>query len=222
MVEIVMVICLAIILFILIRRFPETAEKLEAEGQANPIKEKNQPDKKPLIVSKQEEVEADPPKYSAPVNKLILEARDAIEIDKYQLAEEKLIEAIKSDKHCATAYTLLGDINYKQKSFVEAEESYLAAIKRDPEESEAHFGLASIYLAKEKPNEAVKELILATRLEPKNDLWQAKLGEVYMELRIFSKAAIAFHRASNIKPDYQRYKKQASEAEEKQKSHKSG
>lgn len=215
MVEVIMIICLAVILFILIRKFPSTAEIV-----ASPENKVVQP------ISKVEKVVDKPvakvivPKYSKEVEKLLLEAKGFFEDNKLQPAEDKLIEAIQIDLKCATAYTILGDIYLKRHKPTEAEEAYAAALKHDSEESAAHYGLALIFEEAGRLNEAVKELTLAIRQNDKSDIWYHRLGELYMNLRMFSKAAMAYNRAANLKPDYIRYRDLALLAEKKQIAHK--
>lgn len=210
-----MIICLAVILFILIRKFPQTAEldqKVE-KNRSNKVVETK-------VSFKEEPVKEEKPKYDSKVESFLHSAQSLIEDNKLQVAEEKLIEAIQLDIKCATAYTLLGDIYLKRHRAGEAEEAYRAAIKHNSEDASAHFGLGVILEDAGKLNEAVKEVAAAIKIDSSNDVWYFRLGEIYMNLRMFSKAGMAYNRAANLKPDYSRYKELALLAERKQISHK--
>jgi tetratricopeptide (TPR) repeat protein len=209
-----MIICLAVILFIMIRKFPATADIEEADLT---IQKQTQPVAEELVAEPVEEVV---PKYSEDIENLILESRKLIDDDKLQPAEDKLIEVIQKDLKCATAYTLLGDIYLKRLKKNEAEESYQAAIKNDPDEAAAHFGLGLILEEAGRLNDAVKEVSAAIRIDDQNDIWYHRLGELYMNLRMYSKAGMAYNKAANLRPDYVRYKELALQAEKKQISHK--
>jgi tetratricopeptide (TPR) repeat protein len=202
----------------MIRKFPATAEMIEDTPLEVPII----PQKEEAVLELQSDpVEEKQPKYAANVEALLEEATSLIDDNKYQAAEDKLIEAIQEDIKCATAYTLLGDICLKRHKTNEAEEAYQAAVKHDSEEAAAHFGLGQILEDAGKLNEAVKEVTLATRIDDSNDIWYFRLGELYMNLRMYSKAAMAYNRAANLRPDYNRYKELVLQAEKKQQSHKS-
>jgi len=209
-----MIVCLAVILFIMMRKFPSTAEVEENEPKK--IK-KDTPVVEAKVIKPITEAK---PKYTSDVEKLLNEARKLIDDDKRQAAEDKLIEAVQIDLKCATAYTLLGDIYLKRRKNNEAEEAYKAAIKNDPEEAAAHFGLGLILEDAGRLNDAVKEVIAATRIDGTNDIWYHREGELYMNLRMYSKAAMAYNRAANLRPDYTRYKELALQADKKQVSHK--
>lgn len=215
MVEVIMVVCLAVILFILIRRFPDTA-KVETKVEKSSVQSVTR------ITQKDNEIveEVAAPKYAEKVEALLKEAHILIGENKQQLAEDKLIEAIKIDLNCATAYSILGDIYLDRKRTAEAEETYRAAIRHDNKEASAHFGLALILEEKGRFNDAVAELLLAIKVDGKNDIWFAKLGELYEGTRMFAKAAMAYKKAASLKPDYGRYKELALAAEKKRLAHK--
>ncbi len=204
------------ILFIMIRRFPDTAQVLEENGgQAGKIKQE---------IDKSEPIEEMPvgSRYSESVKSCLREAKELIDDNKAQQAEDKLIEAIQEDLHCATAYTLLGDIYFQRKRTEEAEESYKAALKSDDSQAAAHFGLALILEEQGRSNEAVKEAQQAVKLDSSNDLWYKKLADFYMDLRMYAKAEMAYRKAEILRPDYAHYKELATAAGEKQLSHKVG
>lgn len=215
MVEVVMIICLAVVLFILIRRFPDTAKAVSDQQSTPKVIEEIKPAEK---VVEKEAV----PQYSEAVEALLLEAKKLIDENKSRVAEDKLIEAIQEDLHCAPAYTLLGDIYLQRKRLGESEESYQAALRNDDRQAGAHFGLASIFEENGRTNEAVKEAQKAIKIDSTNDLWYKKLADLYMELRVYAKAEMAYRKAENLRPDYAHYKELAILAGKKQLSHKVG
>jgi len=213
-----MVICLAVILFILIRRFPDTAKlptitqlkPVESEVNDSEIKEEKK------LVSEKENVLS----YSPEINNLIETARKLTADNKHQQAEDKLIEAIQLDIRCALAYSMLGDIYLHRKKNTEAGEAYRAAIHHDPKEPFAHYGLSLILEEAGRYNDAVAQLLLATRISDNNDTWYKKLGDLYINLRMFSKASMAYNKAAYLRPDYGHYKELALASQKKQQEHK--
>ena len=217
MVEVIMIVCLAVILFILIRKFPATSELVEdTMPGTNTIMEQIVP----LVAVVPEPVEVAAPKYPEKISKLLEEAKQAVVENKQQQAEDKLIEVLQEDHHCADAYTLLGDIYFSRKRIEEAKESYRAAIHHDDDQAAAHFGLALICESEGRLNDAVTEILLATKIDLGNDLWYKKLADLYMDLRMYAKAEMAYRKAENLRPDYTHYKELAVAAGKKQLAHK--
>jgi tetratricopeptide (TPR) repeat protein len=214
-----MIVCLSVILFILIRKFPATSEFVEEKVPESPVlKEKISP----IVVAVVEPEFEVAPKYSNTIAELLNDAKLFMTDNKLQQAEDKLIEALQEDHHCADAYTLLGDIYYHRKRVDEATESYKAAIHNDDDQAVAHFGLAGIYESAGRLNDAAGEVLLATKIDSGNDLWYKKLADLYMDLRMYAKAEMAYRKAENLRPDYSHYKQLAVAAGKKQLAHKVG
>jgi len=221
-----MVICLAGILFILIRKFPEVASVVNDDRTGFLVEKKkliqNKPKEKEQFIESKEEpkVEEIELKYSEKVEKILSEARELLGQKKEHLAEDKLIEAIKIDLRCADAYSLLGDIYFSRKRHIESRESYQAAIRYDENQGAAHYGLALILESENRLNDATNEVLAATRIDPKNDIWLKKLADLYMDLRMYAKAVNIYKKAFACRPDYHLYQELASKAELKLRAHK--
>jgi len=223
-----MVICLAGILFILIRKFPEVSSVIKnnqpipninndySDEQAK--KRKSVPDK---VIEKESLEPEIQPRYSKEVEKILAESRSLLDEKKEHFAEDKLIEAIRLDLHCADAYTLLGDIYFSRKRYSESKESYQASIRYDDDQGAAHYGLALILESESRLNDAANEALIATKISPKNDIWLKKLGDLYLDLRSYAKAINVYKKAAACRPDYSLYKELATKAELKLRTHKS-
>jgi len=224
--EVIMVICLAGILFILIRKFPELTSVVKNGSDGFPVEKKVIKKEKPAEKTREIDTPELPetpkikPKYSEKVEKILADARETLSAKKGQLAEEKLIEAIKIDLRCADAYSILGDIYFSRKRYSESKESYQAAIRYDDDQGAAHYGLALILESENRLNDAASEVLLATKIDPKNDIWLKKLADLYMDLRMYAKAVNVYKKAAACRPDYQLYKDLASRAELKLRTHK--
>lgn len=249
MLEIIIIICLALAFFLVLRHFPETKEALPFyEGGSNivvskkqrrvlpslflgKILKKNQPNRKSI----EEAIAKDNDKVVAPVevNEAILkyeerdpeiarklhEAEEAYEINDLRTAEEKAIDIISQNKRSSYAYIIIGKVAQNRGSFDDAKSAFKTAIKCNPEIGEAYFGLGQIELKDENYTDAIIYLQKAVNLDRGIALWYAELGRAYSQVRQFAKAAKALKRASSLDIDNKEFRDMASEAEDKQRSH---
>jgi len=239
--EIGIIICLAVVLFLILHNFPKTAESTEGPPMKQEQKSlgflKNMFKKKPrdasdaikqAIVDGQEkiiapsETETVKEKYheSDPeVAQLLHEAEIALEKSDLREAEDLAINALSKDKKCAQAYDIVGKVAMLRGSFDEAKEAYKTALKCDPELGSAYFGLGQICLRDENLTDAIENMQRSVVLDRSHADWYAELGQTYMEVRQFAKAAKALKRATSLDIDNRAYKELSAEAEEKQRAH---
>ncbi len=240
MLEVGIIICLAIVLFLILHNFPGTKEEGEIGVQTR--------EKKPSIWNKisykkkrnnavaiqkaiddaKEEIIAPSETETAQIKfkeddpevaEFLYEAESAMEKSDLREAEEKAISALSKNKKCGKAYEIIGTVAMQRGSFDEARESFKTAIKCDPEIGEAYFGLGEIDLKTENFTESIENLQRAVALDRGRADWYCELGKAYTEVRQFAKAAKALKRAASLDIDNKEYKELAAEAEEKQRAH---
>lgn len=249
MLEIGIIICLAVILFLALRNFSKTKEdvlmnkktiKNEPVFNQNPMKKsifsklfsKKSDENKADIMAV---LDQDKNKIIAPleineaqkaykeadpeVAKMLYEADLAIARGDLREAEDLALEAIAKDKKCAHSYVIVGKVAFSRGAFDDAKEAFKTALKCDNEVAEAYFGLGQIELRDENFSEALMSLQKAVNLDRGVAEWYAELGRAYMQVRQFAKATKALKRAASLDIDNKEYKELASEAEDKQRAH---
>lgn len=237
MLEVVIIICLAIALFLLLRHYPD-AKTLT--GFFNSIRFKKyfgefaRGIKKKDLVAMQAEIEKNNQvvapseveealttfKVSDPeIARMLHLANEAYSLNDLRAAEDKAIEAISQDKRCAEAYVIIGKIAYSRGQFEDAESAFKTALKCDDELGEAHYGLGKIEFSKDNLTGSLEHLQKAIMLEKGHADWYADLGKAYVEVRQFAKAAKAFKKASNLDVENKEYKDLSNMAEEKIRTH---
>ncbi len=249
MLEIAIIICLAVILFLVLKNFPKTADFNAEENSLLELKKEvsNQEMKKPFFSKffKQkssldksdiiEEISKDNSKVIAPleineaqkaykesdpeVAKILYEADLALEKGDLREAEEFALKAVVMDKKSSHAYVIIGQVAFSRGAFDDAKEAFKTALKCNPEAGEAYFGIGQIELRNENYSQALEALQKAVNMNRGIALWYAELGRAYMQVRQFSKATKALKRAASLDIDNKEYKELASEAEDKQRSH---
>ena len=248
MLEIAIIVCLAVILFLVLKNFPKTSgesllfEKSETKLDEAPkimkesffkkiFKAKPAEDRDGIIAA----IDKDRGKIVAPLEineaqkaykesdpeiaKMLYEADLAIERGDLREAEDLALQVIMKDKKCSHSYVLVGNVAFSRGSFDDAKESFKVALKCDPEAAEAYFGLGQIELRDENFSQALLSLQKAVNLNRGMALWYAELGKAYMQVRQFAKATKALKRAASLEIDNKEYKELASEAEDKQRAH---
>jgi len=238
--EIGIIICFAIVLFLILHNFPNTKEdKTGAEMSEKKStnfwkklsfgKKKNNSDAiqkaidaaKEMIIppSETENAQVKFKEDDPEIAKFLFEADSALEKSDLREAEEKAIDAVSKNKKCGKAYEIIGNVALQRGAFDEAKQSFKTSIKCNPEMGGAYFGLGQIDLKNENFTEAIENLQRAVALDRSKADWYCELGKAYMEVRQFAKAAKALKRATSLDIDNKRYKELAAEAEEKQRAH---
>ena len=238
-IEIIIIVCLAIALFLLLRHYPESKMSpsfLNRENLARfldrfPKRKKKTNDLdsiKQAIVEGQDKVispadiekatksyqEDDP--FTA---RILYQAEEALMANDLRLADELAIDAISKNNRCAQAYVIIGKIAFHRGEFDDAKEAYKTAIKCNKDLAEAYFGLGRTEFRMENFTGAIENLQRSINLEKGHADWYAELGKAHMEVRQYAKAAKVLKRATSLDIDNKDYKDLAAEAEEKQRTH---
>lgn len=139
---------------------------------------------------------------SQALNSFLVEARQLINSEEYQKAEDKLIDGLSLDTHNVEAYKLLVDLYRARKQFDEAKETleYLLRLTHEADPS-VYFSLADI--AKERGNlkQAEDDYLRSISLSDDNYLYFLSLAEVYLELDDKEKALQTAQRAYILAPN---------------------
>ena len=246
MLEIAIIVCLAIILFLVLRNFPKTKDGLSVSSIEAPAEEsktmkesffsklfgkKTASDSADIMAV----IDKDNNKIIAPLEiseaqkaykeadpeiaKMLYEADLAMARGDLREVEDLALQVVVKEKKCAYAYVLIGKVAFSRGSFDDAKESFKTALKCDKESAEAYFGLGQIELKDENFSEALMSLQKAVNLNRGVAEWYAELGKAYMQVRQFAKATKALKRAASLDIDNKEYKDLASEAEDKQRAH---
>ena len=139
---------------------------------------------------------------SQTLDSLLVEARQLINNEEYQKAEDKLIDCLSLDEHSVEAYKLLVDLYRARKQYDEAKETleYLLRLTHETDSS-IYFSLADI--AKERGNlkQAEDDYLRSISLSDDNYLYFLNLAEVYLELDDKEKALKTAQRAYILAPN---------------------
>lgn len=139
---------------------------------------------------------------SQALDSFLVEARQLINSEEYQKAEDKLIDGLSLDTHNVEAYKLLVDLYRARKQFDEAKETleYLLRLTHEADPS-VYFSLADI--AKERGNlkQAEDDYLRSISLSDDNYLYFLSLAEVYLELDDKEKALQTAQRAYILAPN---------------------
>lgn len=240
--EVSIIICLAIALFLVLRRYPEATERKRIRKiKINTAKifaffhkflvqnkERIMHEIKQEIIAKQPEtllveepeVEIDPYAELKPeIAKVLYEADEFLINNDLREAESRAIDAISKDKHCGHAYVIVARVALSRGEFDDAREALNVALKCDDQLAEAYLYLGRVCLRQENYQDALENTLGAVSLDRSNADWYAQLGEIYLGIRQFAKAAKAYKKAAAIDITNREYKDLASEAEEKQRAH---
>lgn len=237
MLEVIIIVCLAVALFLLLRHYPD-AKTLASFFNSAKFKtfftEFARSMKKSEVRAVQAEIEKNnnavaPIEVEAAISHFKTDdpeaartlhlANESFLANDLRDAEDKAIEVIGKDKRCAEAYLLIGKIAFSRGQFGDAEEAFKTALKCDKELGEAYYGLGKVEVGNDNLSGAIDHLQKAIILEKGNSDWYADLGKAYMQVRQYAKAAKVLKRAASLDIDNKEYRELASEAEDKQKTH---
>lgn len=139
---------------------------------------------------------------SQTLDSLLVEARQLLNNEEYQKAEDRLIDSLAIDEHNVEAYKILVDVYRARKQYDEAKETleYLLRLTHEADSS-VYFSLADI--AKERGNlkQAEEDYLRSISLSDDNYLYFLNLAEVYMELDDNEKALQTAQRAYILAPN---------------------
>lgn len=139
---------------------------------------------------------------SQTLDAMLIEARQLLNNEDYQKAEDQLIDCLSLDEHNVEAYKLLVELYRARKQYDEAKETleYLLRLTHEADSS-VYFSLADI--AKERGNlkQAEEDYLRSISLSDDNYLYFLNLAEVYLELDEKEKALQTAQRAYILAPN---------------------
>jgi Flp pilus assembly protein TadD len=235
--EVLIIVCLAIALFLLLRHYPDAKtlanffnssrfkkifadfakgmKKNEVRAMQAEIEKNNQ-----VVAPTEVEAAISSFKVDDPdIARLLHLANESFLENDLREAEDRAIEVISKDKRCGEAYVLVGKIAFSRGQFNDAKDAFKTALKCDNSIGEAHYGLGKIELNAGNLTESIDYLQKAVVLEKGNADWYGDLGKAYMEVRQFAKAAKALKKASSLDLDNREYKELSNVAENKLRAH---
>ena len=169
---IIIIVAVAIILFILIRRLPDTI--VTAPNTKDIVKP-----------GKEKEVEAGKPIVKAGLSSeaLILKADQLFERKRYKKAEELYIKAAALDPNNAKIYNRLGVIYLEEKNFKDARDCFQTALNYNRRIPSRHVNLGLSYMGMGRCDQAVKCFQRALALDLNNPKYQKLLDDANERLR---------------------------------------
>lgn len=136
------------------------------------------------------------------VDELLVEAKQQINSEEYEKAEETLLDVLNIDQHNVDAYMLLSDVYRGRKEYVQAKETLLYLLKLTHNEDAAVYSsLAEI--AKERGNlkQAEEDYLKSISLSDDNYYYFLNLAEVYLDLEEQEKALDVAQKALLLSPN---------------------
>lgn len=210
-IEIILILLLAVIFYIYLRRWPtsqeETTEKdlkeAEKERARKTIKEAKAP------ISDNEEVV-----------ELVKKANEHYVKEEWKKAEKLYLKAASLDPACGKAYSRLGVIYLKMNNnHQDALEAFKQALKLDPNNGYILNNMGLVYHSMEKYDKSIECLEKAIKIDISQASRHANLGIVYFAKRQYAKAERAFKKAVALDPDNHEYHDLLKEAADKKISH---
>jgi Tfp pilus assembly protein PilF len=124
---------------------------------------------------------------------------------KIGLAREQYRFAVKQDPKNGKAWSLLGDIAYREKDYPEAEKAYGKALDLDPKSGDLHNNLAWVYVQQNrKLNKAQNLVMRALELDPDHrPYYLDTLGVIQLKLGKIPDAIISLLEAAETIPQSQ-------------------
>ncbi|RJQ33316.1 hypothetical protein C4566_03710 [Candidatus Parcubacteria bacterium] len=139
---------------------------------------------------------------SQAISDMIVEAKQFLNEEDYQKAEDLLLDAISIDSQNADAYRLLAEVYRERKEYVQAKETleYLLKITNN-EDAAVYSSLADI--AKERGNlkQAEEDYLKSISLSNDNHFYFLALAEVYLELEEQDKALETAQKGLTLSPN---------------------
>lgn len=139
---------------------------------------------------------------SQAIDEILTSAKQHINNEEYNQAEETILDAIGIDQHNIEAYRLLAEVYRLKKEYSQARETLEYLLKlTHAEDPDVYYSLADI--AKERGNlkQAEEEYIKSISLSDDNYLYLLSLAEVYVDLEEEEKALETAKRALLLAPN---------------------
>lgn len=183
---ILIILSLAVIIFIIIRKFPqlslldiENIPEVQEEKKKDEILKKKVAEKAKVsgekrknlfqpFIQKLKEIQLDFRKYVGRIERAVLEK------EQEELAAKPAAERRKDLKKLLDQ----GDHALEQEDLDTAEQKYITAVRLDPKSSSAYFGLGKVYFEQGQLDEAVETFEFLLQIDKGNDKAMIKLAEI--------------------------------------------
>jgi tetratricopeptide (TPR) repeat protein len=146
-----------------------------------------------------------PEEREAKITGLIKEARDNAKLERFGMAEEAVIEALKLDPQRVEAYRVLADVYQSQKLYEQAKQTLEYLIRLDNRDEAAYERLGTVEAILGQWPEAEASYLQSIGLTAKPALVRTELGETYLKMGDPAKALEQFRLALVDEPYNPRY-----------------
>jgi len=142
-----------------------------------------------------------PEDYLNTLDGAFLAGRVATITDDMTTARMNLEKAVRLNPGLTEAHMLLAGVYFKQRDYSAAVSAYQKVVELDGQRAEAHYGLASVLLKMHRFGEAIPSLekAIALNIGVKEAFYD--LGTAYEDTQNYAKAAEAYERYLNSKPE---------------------
>lgn len=131
---------------------------------------------------------------------MLSEAERAIREERFQVAEERLVELVSVAPKFAAAYEALSRVYSARKEWKEALESMACYVKLVPQDGEAHFLLGALHEELHAPDDAFDAYATALEKAPHNPKYLDAYLEVALALHRHSEAEKALRTLREVNP----------------------
>ncbi|MFA5126402.1 MAG: tetratricopeptide repeat protein [Patescibacteria group bacterium] len=139
---------------------------------------------------------------SQTLDEMLTQARQQINDEDYQAAENLLIDVLSLDNHNVEAYKLLAEVYRARKEYEQARETLEYLLKLTHESDPAvYFSLADIAKQRGNLKQAEEDYLKSISLSDDNYLYFLSLAEVYLDLDQSEKALSTAQRALILSPN---------------------
>ena len=139
---------------------------------------------------------------SQAIDEILTAAKQHINSEKYNEAEDTILDAIAIDQHNIEAYKLLVEVYRLKKEYTQAKETLQYLLKlTHSEDPDVYYSLADIARARGNLKQAEEDYVKSISLSDDNYLYLLSLAEVYRELEEEEKALQTAQRALLLAPN---------------------
>ncbi|MFA6466373.1 MAG: hypothetical protein WCV71_00755 [Patescibacteria group bacterium] len=139
---------------------------------------------------------------SQAIDEILTTAKQQINNEEYNQAEEIILDAIGLDQHNIEAYRLLAEVYRLKKEYSQARETLEYLLKlTHAEDPDVYYSLADIARERGNLKQAEEEYIKSISLSDDNYLYLLSLAEVYIDLEEEEKALETAKRALLLAPN---------------------
>ncbi len=191
MIEVILIIVLAAIFIILLKRLPEV--KLDSDLQQQSGAAVNVPAEPVIMTTK--------PVFGEKIGKLWEQAEEEFERKNFSRAEKLYLRIAATDPKNPKLYGRLGVIYLEQKNFLDAKEAFSEAVKREPQNALWYNNLGLALYNLKRFSESIEAYRKSVAIDNTKAIRFFNLGLVYEALGESKKALRVYERAAVIEPD---------------------